>query len=246
MTWFQQRFEFKEGRQHVACQACGRSMWFPSCKAGKYVTCGGACASALRAATKQERSRECATCGSQFTPRPRQIAIGTGRFCSQKCNTESHAAMNSAEAQAKARAAFAEAIASGRYVPAKGADSAIWNGGRAAYLRRITDAGIAAERLREYRKTNPHLVREWSARRAGRKTGRLPRGTVANTGASQRWKCACCKTDISRHYHVDHITPLARGGRHEPKNIQLLCVTCNVRKAAKDPIEFMQSRGYLL
>ena len=47
-------------------------------------------------------------------------------------------------------------------------------------------------------------------------------------------------------HHVDHIVPLAKGGQHVASNIQILCPTCNVRKSAKDPIDFMQSRGFLL
>jgi hypothetical protein len=33
---------------------------------------------------------------------------------------------------------------------------------------------------------------------------------------------------------------------HTDFNVQLLCATCNLNKNAKDPIDFMQSRGFLL
>jgi len=62
----------------------------------------------------------------------------------------------------------------------------------------------------------------------------------------QRWKCAVCAVGIKDNYHLDHITPLARGGKHEPRNLQLLCPTCNVRKSAKDPIAYMRELGRLL
>ncbi len=113
----------------------------------------------------------------------------------------------------------------------------------ASYLR--ARPGMAA-RTRAYRKANPHKVREFSQRRSGRKTGRLPRGFVAKLLALQRGRCAVCRISISKKYHVDHITALAKGGKHAPENIQLLCPTCNLRKSAKDPIDFMQSRGFLL
>jgi 5-methylcytosine-specific restriction endonuclease McrA len=45
---------------------------------------------------------------------------------------------------------------------------------------------------------------------------------------------------------LDHIIPLARGGKNEYRNMQVTCPTCNRQKHSKDPIEFMQSRGYLL
>ncbi|MFZ1365737.1 MAG: HNH endonuclease signature motif containing protein, partial [Brachymonas denitrificans] len=69
---------------------------------------------------------------------------------------------------------------------------------------------------------------------------------VADLFRLQRGKCACCRTSIKRCYHVDHIEPLARGGSNDRTNLQLLCPTCNTRKSAKHPIEFMQSRGLLL
>jgi len=45
---------------------------------------------------------------------------------------------------------------------------------------------------------------------------------------------------------MDHIVPLAKGGKNIDSNIQLTCPKCNLEKNSKDPIEFMQSRGYLL
>lgn len=62
----------------------------------------------------------------------------------------------------------------------------------------------------------------------------------------QRCKCAVCAADIAKRYHIDHIVPFARGGTNEADNIQLLCPTCNLQKSAKDPIDFMQSKGFLL
>lgn len=43
--------------------------------------------------------------------------------------------------------------------------------------------------------------------------------------------CAYCgRKDVK--FHVDHILPLSRGGRDELKNLQLLCVRCNLSKAS--------------
>jgi 5-methylcytosine-specific restriction endonuclease McrA len=40
-------------------------------------------------------------------------------------------------------------------------------------------------------------------------------------------------------YHVDHIIPLAKGGQHHPRNLQVISANDNVRKGAKaqPPIE---------
>lgn len=63
---------------------------------------------------------------------------------------------------------------------------------------------------------------------------------------TQKEQCAVCRDDISSSYHIDHIMPLSLGGSNGKENIQLLCPHCNLVKGAKHPIEFMQSRGFLL
>jgi 5-methylcytosine-specific restriction endonuclease McrA len=45
--------------------------------------------------------------------------------------------------------------------------------------------------------------------------------------------------------HVDHVLPLAKGGPHSTKNLQLLCPPCNRSKSDKLPEEFMRERGFL-
>lgn len=62
----------------------------------------------------------------------------------------------------------------------------------------------------------------------------------------QRGKCACCGLPLGDDYHMDHIMPLALLGENEDSNIQLLRKKCNHEKHAKHPIDFMQSRGFLL
>jgi 5-methylcytosine-specific restriction endonuclease McrA len=60
----------------------------------------------------------------------------------------------------------------------------------------------------------------------------------------QGQRCAECRRAVS--LTMDHIIPLARGGEHDKKNIQALCMECNQTKHARDPIEFARSRGRLL
>ena len=43
--------------------------------------------------------------------------------------------------------------------------------------------------------------------------------------------CAYCKD--SKNIEQDHIIPLSKGGKHEIKNIQPLCRSCNARKSNK-------------
>lgn len=59
----------------------------------------------------------------------------------------------------------------------------------------------------------------------------------------QRGECARCGTRFGKGpadagYHVDHVTPLNRGGNNWPRNLQLLCPTCNCSKQDRTPAEF--------
>lgn len=70
---------------------------------------------------------------------------------------------------------------------------------------------------------------------------------IANIIKLQKKNCACCKRKLAASaYHIDHITPLARGGTNGAENLQALCANCNLSKGAKDPIDFMQAKGFLL
>jgi 5-methylcytosine-specific restriction endonuclease McrA len=42
---------------------------------------------------------------------------------------------------------------------------------------------------------------------------------------------------------LDHLTPLARGGRHSLYNVTVACGDCNTRKGIKTPLEFMWAQA---
>jgi 5-methylcytosine-specific restriction endonuclease McrA len=53
-------------------------------------------------------------------------------------------------------------------------------------------------------------------------------------------RCGICGTKISNQSYphplsasVDHIVPLSQGGTHEPANVQLTHLSCNVRKGVR-------------
>lgn len=117
---------------------------------------------------------------------------------------------------------------------------------------------------REWRKNNPDRVRELSQIRAKenpdlmRQYWRNRRARKLNAGGShtasdildllksQKSTCTVCRKSLQNIYHVDHIQPLAKGGSNDKTNLQILCPPCNLSKNARDPLEFMQSRGFLL
>lgn len=109
-------------------------------------------------------------------------------------------------------------------------------------------------RVKAWAKNNPERVidnrSEYRRRKRDSCTERLPNGTINRLCALQKFRCASCEKPLvlsgKGKFHVDHITPLAKGGGHTPSNLQILCPTCNHQKSAIDPITFMQRKGKLL
>jgi 5-methylcytosine-specific restriction endonuclease McrA len=105
-------------------------------------------------------------------------------------------------------------------------------------------------KVAKWRKTHPEEIRRiYHNKRARKKEsgGKLSPGIISKLLSRQKTRCAICRLSLKKTgYHIDHVVPLVRGGKNTDSNIQLTCPTCNMQKNAKDPIAFMQSRGYLL
>lgn len=229
----------------IICAHCGVEVEKPTGhvnraqRNGKPLYCSVACSAAVQHKISIARQRPCKKCGALFIPRPAQLRRGQGLFCSQKCNAH--------QFPPSAAVRLAELRASGLIQPRlRGPQSPQWKGGRAAAARRSTESGKRAAGTRRYRQLHPDKVREFAQNRTRRKFGRLPRGTIANIGNAQGWRCAICRISIKHAYHVDHVMPLVRGGKHASSNLQLLCKPCNLKKHTKDPIDYMRSLGRLL
>lgn len=247
MGWHEERFLYSETKIRFDCVSCGKPMYFPKSKAGKYRTCSHECREAESAKQLEKRKRNCLTCNKVFYPRTEQIRLGIGLYCSHACSTHVRVdASKKTDAIKKRVNSYKENIASGKTKLRIGEDNPRWKGGKQAYLQRRKESGKSAESLRIYRKNNPEKIKEFSLRRKSKKYGRLPKGTIKKIGDSQNWMCVVCRSNIKNSYHVDHIFPISKGGEHSATNIQLLCPTCNVRKSDKDPIKFMQENGFLL
>jgi len=87
--------------------------------------------------------------------------------------------------------------------------------------------------------------RNRTAKRRGA-NGKLSKGLSDILFKLQQGKCPCCKLPLGGDYHLDHKMPLALGGANEDFNMQLLRAECNLNKSSKHPVDFMQSRGFLL
>lgn len=98
----------------------------------------------------------------------------------------------------------------------------------------------------KWKKLNPELLKIYKSNRRNREVGKLPKDTVKKLFVLQKGKCPCCGENLGTDYHLDHIVPLFLGGKNEWGNVQLLKKECNLKKNKTHPVEFMQSRGFLL
>lgn len=110
---------------------------------------------------------------------------------------------------------------------------------------------LAQQRTSAYEKANREQTRARCALRRARKlqaTGRYSDTDILALFKLQRGKCAhvWCLKSLTTCYHVDHVTPLSRGGANDKRNLQLLCRPCNQKKWSHDPIDFAQRHGVLL
>lgn len=100
-----------------------------------------------------------------------------------------------------------------------------------------------------YRKANLAKYRVYQENRRARETaagGQFSPGLIPKLFAIQKGLCPCCRRPLGNDYHLDHVIPVALGGASTDDNAQLLRKSCNLKKRSKHPVDFMQSRGFLL
>jgi 5-methylcytosine-specific restriction endonuclease McrA len=87
----------------------------------------------------------------------------------------------------------------------------------------------------EYRKQNPHMVTKWNAARRARVRDLTPELTKEQQEQIDYlyWLAKDLRAVSGEEYHVDHIFPLAKGGLHEPSNLQILPKDLNLQKSTK-------------
>lgn len=84
---------------------------------------------------------------------------------------------------------------------------------------------------------NADLLRSIRTAYAARRRAQIKEGDSTSTihawVKKQRLVCRWCDADCSDGYHVDHVHPLSRGGRHVIGNLCIACPPCNIKKNAK-------------
>lgn len=110
---------------------------------------------------------------------------------------------------------------------------------------RLANAERVRERDREWRRNNPHRSREIKHRRRARLAD--SGGPGVHKSDWQRLlrrygnRCAYCR--LSAPLTMDHVVPIARGGRHSIGNVLPACRTCNCSKGDRLLIEWRTRRS---
>jgi 5-methylcytosine-specific restriction endonuclease McrA len=95
---------------------------------------------------------------------------------------------------------------------------------------------------KRWRARNPEKVTAANASRRARlkaAPGAYTASDVRDCLVTQGARCFYCLASLADGYHVDHMTPLARGGSNGPENIVCSCPTCNSKKYTRTAAEFI-------
>ena len=114
--------------------------------------------------------------------------------------------------------------------------------------RQARNPFLHRERARRWRKANPERMREHAALGRQRRRAAVARAGVYTVTekdvrrlvARHRGLCAYCGERPWE--HLDHIVPIARGGRHAIGNLLPACARCNLTKYVRLLIEWKYGR----
>lgn len=101
---------------------------------------------------------------------------------------------------------------------------------------------MANVRAKEYRKKNKQMIIQNNRLYLHRKraAGVMPdRWEIMRMVCQQDGRCIYCKELLPERYHIDHKTPVIRGGRNDQENLQLLCGSCNSKKHTRTHEEYL-------
>ena len=125
-----------------------------------------------------------------------------------------------------------------------------WVSANPERVRKVNDAWRAAnpERVAAYKTAWRAANSEWAKsvakayqhRRRAQKAGGMTGAEQYDWENTQAKVCFWCDIDCADNYHVDHIMPLAKGGLHVAANLVIACPSCNHRKSAKLPEDFLE------
>lgn len=99
-------------------------------------------------------------------------------------------------------------------------------------------------RTKAYDAANPSAAKARVDRRAARVDAHLPMPRdLPQVRVALSDRCRFCGKPLAGKGHVDHLTPVARGGTNRLPNLTLCCPECNLAKTSKTLEEFRTWRS---
>lgn len=110
---------------------------------------------------------------------------------------------------------------------------------------RLNNPAKIIESRRRFQKTDKcrmyQRVYQSNRRVKVRSLGKFTKEDIKDLYASQGGRCYYCSVEIEEGYHIEHMTPLSRGGRNDVSNVCLACAPCNLKKQTKTVEEFQNA-----
>ena len=244
--------------KHVGvCKKCGKETEYRF-KSRIKDYCSHACANAANAPGRRNDKTieyKCDNCSCKFSVKERSASyrekIGRPpRFCCMACSLQYAAAHAIRHVCPVCNTEFT-GRSSRRYCSRGCAARAASTPGSVWSESGVHDRAARAKYMREYVEANRgrhnECAREWWAEHreqkyaqqvARRGAGRLSVEELSQVYERDRYRCVvCCSQD---NLQVDHVVPVARGGRSVVSNLQILCATCNQSKGSKEFISWIE------
>lgn len=114
---------------------------------------------------------------------------------------------------------------------------------RASNKSKLDEQG-RAWKARNHQKVR-YIKKSYKYRRRAKESEGVSWQALKDWDQKQKKVCYWCGANCPEDYHIDHYTPLAKGGAHELENLVISCPTCNMNKNAQDPYEYAHSIGRL-
>ncbi|MBF0784043.1 hypothetical protein E4T80_00925 [Muribacter muris] len=102
-----------------------------------------------------------------------------------------------------------------------------------------------AANTRKYDRANPDnaLERRMRREKAIQKTGgHYTNSDILEIKRKLNNQCRFCGVDLDNSLHIEHLTPVSRGGSSNKNNLTLSCYKCNMEKTNKTLDEYLEWR----
>jgi 5-methylcytosine-specific restriction endonuclease McrA len=103
-----------------------------------------------------------------------------------------------------------------------------------------------AKHTARHSEANPDQRARRAAERIDREInggGAFDERDVVVIGVALGGRCRFCDAPLEAKSHIEHLTPVSRGGSSHRRNISLACGPCNLAKTNKTLVEFQQWRA---